>query len=67
MNYRLAKNGERLDTIVFEEYGTLSVLPQVLEVNPQITLKLILEDRDVVYFPTIASTDVTNQGISLWD
>ncbi|WP_300827085.1 tail protein X [Helicobacter ganmani] len=46
-----AKDGERLDSIVYSHYGTLGVFEGVLGVNPKLTNKPILEAGDKVYLP----------------
>ena len=47
----LAKDGERLDSIVYSHYGTLEIFKEVLSCNPKLTNKPILEAGDKVYLP----------------
>ncbi|EGT0748229.1 TPA: tail protein X [Campylobacter jejuni] len=47
----IAKNEERLDSIVYNHYGTLSYFDQVLRVNPR--LDPILKTGDKVILPEI--------------
>ncbi len=35
----IAKDGERLDTIVYQYYGTLALFSKVLSANPNLTQK----------------------------
>jgi len=67
MQYQLAQDGDRLDTIVYAYYGTLSALGKVLTVNQHIALKIILEDRDIVYLPVIDTAQTSSSGVNLWD
>ncbi|WP_416860570.1 tail protein X [Helicobacter ganmani] len=47
----LAKDNERLDSIVYSHYGTLEIFKEVLSCNPKLTNKPILEAGDKVYLP----------------
>lgn len=47
----LAKDNERLDSIVYSHYGTLEIFKEVLGCNPKLTNKPILEAGDKVYLP----------------
>jgi len=67
MQYQFAQDGERLDAIIYAHYGTLSVLGKVLKVNQHIALKIILEDRDIVYLPAINTAQASSSGVNLWD
>jgi phage tail protein X len=51
MKKYIASEGERLDTIIYKHYGTLTVFAQVLAFNAR--LKPILKDKDIVYLPVI--------------
>jgi len=70
MEFVLAKKGERLDTIVYNHYGTLNqdVLNRVLEANPHLLKKVKLDSFDKVYLPKIDKKNVlqTNKGKALW-
>lgn len=51
-----ASDNQRLDEIVYEQYGTLEFMEIVLENNPHLTTKLVLNIGDVVYLPTVDKT-----------
>ncbi len=59
-----AKDGERLDSIVYSHYGTLGVFEGVLGVNPKLTNKPILEAGDKVYLPFLDTSIKTLE--ELW-
>ena len=46
-----AKKNDRLDSIVFEYYGSLENFGKVLEANVHLQNKVILNDGDIVYLP----------------
>lgn len=54
-----AQDGDRLDQIVYKEYGTLEVLEEVLQANPHLVSKVILEDGDEI---TIAVIDIVKDS-----
>ncbi|WP_279129149.1 tail protein X [Helicobacter winghamensis] len=47
----IAKEGERLDKVVYNHYGNLEYFNAVLEVNPKLTP--LLKNGDKVIFPKI--------------
>lgn len=51
-----ASDNQRLDEIVYKEYGTLEFMEIVLENNPNLTTKLVLNIGDVVYLPIVDKT-----------
>ena len=53
MRQIIAQKGDRLDQIVYKEYGTLKVIDKVLEANPQLKSKVLLEDGDIINIPII--------------
>ena len=62
-----AQNGDRLDQIVYKEYKTLVVFDKVLEANPHLTTKVILEDNDKVNLPVLELPKATVKKVkSLW-
>lgn len=63
MIYR-AKDGERLDIIVFKHYGHLRYFEQVLELNAK--CEPILKAGDVVILPTIKENLTKKELKSLW-
>lgn len=65
MNKTIAKTGERLDQIIYSNYGTLEVFGQVLEVNPHLLKKEILEIGDIVYLPNVVLEKVKKEDV-LW-
>ena len=52
----IAKDGERLDTIVYKHYGTLALFAKVLSCNPNLTNKPILKAGDRVVLPFLDTT-----------
>lgn len=48
-----AQNGDRLDQIVFREYGTLKVFEKVVEANPKLKNRTILQDGEEINLPVI--------------
>ena len=60
------KQPKRLDTIVFNHYGTLDVLELVLEQNKQYLNKYILDTGDIVILPTY-TVSKEKAGNALWD
>ena len=54
MKQIIAQKGDRLDQIVYKEYGTVKVIDKVLEANPQLQSKVLLKDGDVINIPVIA-------------
>lgn len=51
----LAKDGDRLDSIVYKHYGSLEYFPQVLSIN--FDLCVILKAGDIVILPKFASKE----------
>lgn len=65
MNKAIAKTGERLDQIIYSNYGTLEAFEQVLEANPHLLKKEILEIGDIVYLPNVVLEKVKKEDV-LW-
>lgn len=65
--YRASK-GERLDQIVFREYGTLEAIGVVLEANTHLLHKIELDAGDRVYLPDLQkeSQERIKKGKALW-
>jgi len=67
MKYTVATQGDRLDQIIYQHYGTLDVMNEVMIHNSHLMSTPILQNGDKVYLPDI---DVTAQaetvGVSLW-
>lgn len=65
--YRASK-GERVDQIIFKEYGTLESIGIVLEVNTHLLRKVELEAGDRVYLPDLQkeAQERTKKGKALW-
>lgn len=59
----IAKNKDRLDTIVYKHYKTLYVFETVLQINAWLTP--ILKAGDKVYLPEIKITEEVKE-VSLW-
>jgi len=63
----IAKEGERIDQIVYAVYGTLDVFNEVLEANIDLADKIELEAGDIVYLPDIKrDTTTLKDEKSLW-
>ncbi|PZT47119.1 phage tail protein, partial [Helicobacter valdiviensis] len=62
MNKYIAKDNERLDSVVYRFYGSLEYFSMVLEVNPKLTP--LLKNGDVVNLPIIEKP--TNKEEALW-
>ncbi len=60
-----AKNGERLDEIVFREYGTLDFFEKVLSENQKLSKKIFLDESDIIYLPEITIVSSKKQE-TLW-
>ena len=58
----IAKEGERLDKVVYNHYGNLEYFNAVLEVNPKLTP--LLKNGDKVIFPKIEIKE--NKDVALW-
>ena len=61
----IPKNGERLDEIVFKEYGTLDFFEKVLSENQKLSNKIFLSEADIVYWPQIEIVSI-NKMETLW-
>lgn len=61
----ISKNGERLDEIVFKEYGTLDFFEKVLSENQKLSNKIFLSEADIVYLPQIEIIS-SNKQETLW-
>lgn len=59
----IAKDGDRLDTIVYAHYGHLRFFEQVLAVNPK--LKPVLKAGDAVVLPEIKE-NLAKEQAKLW-
>lgn len=67
MKQIIAQNGDRLDQIVYKEYGTLKVIDKVLEENTHLKYKVLLEDGDVVNIPVVYIPKETIKKVqALW-
>lgn len=60
-----ALNGERLDEIVFREYKTLKNFSKVVEANPKLVNKIILDEKDLINLPLIQEENKKKMEI-LW-
>ena len=61
-----ASDNQRLDEIVFTEYGTLEFMEIVLENNPHLTTKLILNIGDVINLPIVTKNKIEEKEEVLW-
>lgn len=59
------KEGDILDWIVWQHYGTVSVLEQVIEANPNITDE-ILKPSIEIKLPYIEFIEQSKGDIKLW-
>lgn len=65
--YQIQKDNTRLDQVVLEHYGTLSVLEKVLEQNSHIADKVMLSTGDIVYLPEIEIKTNVSTSKALWN
>lgn len=61
MNKYIAKDNERLDSVVYRFYGSLEYFSMVLEANPK--LNPLLKRGDVVILPAIEKKRKQRGGI----
>jgi phage tail protein X len=67
MKTYIAQQGDRLDQIVYKEYKTLIIFDKVLEANPHLATKVILDDNDTVNLPILELPKATTKEVkSLW-
>lgn len=59
-----AKDGERLDQIVYKHYGHLRYFESVLELNPK--LEIILKAGDSVVLPEFSEEKIPQKQAALW-
>jgi phage tail protein X len=66
-----AKDGERIDQIVYEFYGSTLPVKQVLEDNPHLLNKVTLNAGDKVLLNEFEVNPIdnlpTSRGVALWD
>ena len=60
-----AKDGERLDSIVYAHYGTLDLFQSVLACNPNLLNHRILRAGEIVWLPS-ADTKAKSLEKKLW-
>ena len=58
---------QRLDEIVFAHYKSLDYLDEVIQANPDLLSKLIIEVGDKVELPVFKSVSKINKTKSLWN
>ncbi len=66
MKQVIASDKQRLDEIVYKEYGTLEFMEIVLDHNPHLTSKLVLNTKDVVNIPIIKKKKDEEKEDALW-
>lgn len=66
MRYTVATKGDRLDVIIYQHYGTLDVMNEVMMNNSHLMSRPILESGDKVYLPEITKPEQSETGVSLW-
>lgn len=59
-----AKDGERLDQIVYKHYGHLRYFETVLELNPK--LEIILKAGTLVNLPEFNEEKIPQKQVALW-
>ena len=67
MNRYIAKDGDRLDLIVYKHYKRLDIFSTVLELNTHLLERYELNIGDIVYLPDIANTPKIKELKALWD
>ncbi|MCF6202027.1 MAG: tail protein X [Hydrogenimonas sp.] len=66
MSEYIAKEGERLDQIVYAVYGSLEIFNEVLKANIHLADKIELDAGDRVYLPEIKTDAETKDEKALW-
>lgn len=68
MTRYIAKEGDRLDTIIYNRYGTVDakITEAVMEVNKSLLNTPKLSAGDVVYLPDITTTQSESDAKALW-
>ena len=61
-----ALNEQRLDEIVYIAYGTLKNMEKVLDMNPHLTSKILLDSSELVNLPIVEIEVVENKEDELW-
>lgn len=61
-----AKDGDRLDSIVFNHYGTLKAINEVLRHNKHLLNKAVLKAGDEVMLPDIKIKQDIKESKALW-
>lgn len=59
-----AKDGERLDQIVYRHYGHLRYFESVLELNPK--LEVVLKVGELVTLPELSEEKIPQKQAALW-
>lgn len=62
----IAKDQEHLDTVVYNRYKTLKVFETILQVNPHLLTKRLLDAGDQVLLPSLNLPPQENQVEALW-
>ncbi len=62
----LAKEGERLDVIIYAYYDSLDVFEEVLNQNPHLVNSIEMKRGDIVYLLTFEQDIIIEDAISLW-
>jgi len=62
----LAKEGERLDVIIYAYYDSLDVFEEVLNQNPHLTSSIEMKCGDIVYLTAFEQDTIIDDAISLW-
>jgi phage tail protein X len=63
----LAKDGERLDQIIYKYYGSLVFFDKIIDQNTHLMDKLVLDSGDVVFLPQINFNQKETKVAALWD
>lgn len=66
MKHTIATQGDRLDQIIYQHYGTLDVMNEVMMSNAHLMAKPILDSGDKVYLPDIQTAKPEEKGVALW-
>jgi len=65
MNKYKANDGDRLDVIVFKNYGSIDadVIDAVLDANEHLLENAVLKAGDIVFLPEITTTQETTKAL----
>ena len=67
MTATVTQENQTLDKIVYEHYGNLDHFDDVVESNPQLMSKMILDLGDKIILNEYEDKSITSNAQALWD